>query len=433
MFVLSKLLSAVTQPAFWLLLLWLLSLLLPGRLQRLARRLQWTGLAALALLGFLALPDALVRPLENRYPVPSEAQLAQAAGVIVLGGSFERPAIALDHQQVPLGNSAERMTVPAGWMHRHPQLQLVFSGGEGRLLTTGVTEAEMAGQFYTEQGLDMGRVQLENGARTTRENAQRVAALLGARCQQPWLLVTSAWHMPRAMEEFAAGCQDHPVPGGLPDRADHAVDRAFAGPRPAALAGRAARMAGIAGLPRDALKGLPARRLGQGACPGVKAAPRRSVAAARQGPEEPRRALARRHKKAPQSGAGKRRGLVTRAPGAQTCGASGRRRPLRRWSLCTSLVALAKAAATASGPMPRPSARTMRTSRDAEEAQHHLQVAFLVFHGFSGSAGGVHAATRGAMITVLPLAGLRGRWRCSGRCGRAGPGGRSRPSAGWGC
>jgi hypothetical protein len=65
MFVLSKLLSAVTQPAFWLLLLWLLSLLLPGRLQRLARRLQWTGLAALALLGFLALPDALVRPLET--------------------------------------------------------------------------------------------------------------------------------------------------------------------------------------------------------------------------------------------------------------------------------------------------------------------------------------------------------------------------------
>ena len=213
MFVLSKLLSAVTQPAFWLLLLWLLSLLLPGRLQRLARRLQWTGLAALALLGFLALPDALVRPLENRYPVPSEAQLAQAACVIVLGGSFERPAIALDHQQVPLGNSAERMTVPAGWMHRHPQLQLVFSGGEGRLLTTGVTEAEMAGQFYTEQGLDMGRVQLENGARTTRENAQRVAALLGARCQQPWLLVTSAWHMPRAMEEFAAtGCQITPYP-----------------------------------------------------------------------------------------------------------------------------------------------------------------------------------------------------------------------------
>ncbi|MEG2045465.1 MAG: YdcF family protein [Comamonas sp.] len=215
MFVVSKLLSAITQPAFWLLLLWLLSLLLPSRRQRLARRLQWWSLAALALLGVMALPDALVRPLENRYPVPTESQLAQAAGVIVLGGALDRsyPFIWQAHRQVPLDSSAERMSVPVGWMQRYPQLQLVFSGGEGRLLTTGVTEAAMAGQFYAEQGLDMRRVQLENGARTTRENAQRVAALLGERCQQPWLLVTSAWHMPRSMEEFAAtGCQITPYP-----------------------------------------------------------------------------------------------------------------------------------------------------------------------------------------------------------------------------
>lgn len=213
MFVVSKLLSAITQPAFWLLLLWLLSLLLPSRRQKLARSLQWLGLVSMVLLGVMALPDALVRPLENRYPVPTEAQLAQSAGVIVLGGALERPEIFQTHRQVPLGNSAERMSVPVGWMQRYPQLELVFSGGEGRLLKTGVTEAEMAGQFYAEQGLDMRRVQLEDGARTTRENAQRVAQLLGERCRQPWLLVTSAWHMPRSMEEFAAtGCQITPYP-----------------------------------------------------------------------------------------------------------------------------------------------------------------------------------------------------------------------------
>lgn len=53
----------------------------------------------------------------------------------------------------------------------------------------------------------MTRVTLENGSRTTRENARQVAALLGERCKQPWLLVTSAWHMPRSMAEFeAVGC-----------------------------------------------------------------------------------------------------------------------------------------------------------------------------------------------------------------------------------
>ena len=74
-------------------------------------------------------------------------------------------------------------------------------------MPTGTTQTELAGVFYTEQGVDMKRVTLESQSRTTRENAIRVAALLGERCKQPWLLVTSAWHMPRSMAEFeATGC-----------------------------------------------------------------------------------------------------------------------------------------------------------------------------------------------------------------------------------
>ena len=99
------------------------------------------------------------------------------------------------------------MTVPIALMRKFPNFELIFSGGEGRLVPTGTTEAELAGVFYTEQGVNMKRVTLESQARTTRENAKRVAALLGERCKQPWLLVTSAWHMPRSMSEFqAAGC-----------------------------------------------------------------------------------------------------------------------------------------------------------------------------------------------------------------------------------
>ena len=77
----------------------------------------------------------------------------------------------------------------------------------GAWVPSGTTEAELAGAFYTEQGVDMKRVTLESKARNTRENARQVAALLGERCKQPWLLVTSAWHMPRSMAEFeATGC-----------------------------------------------------------------------------------------------------------------------------------------------------------------------------------------------------------------------------------
>lgn len=56
-------------------------------------------------------------------------------------------------------------------------------------------------------------MRLEDGSRNTRENAQQVAKLLGDRCQEPWLLVTSAWHMPRSMAEFeAVGCKVTPYP-----------------------------------------------------------------------------------------------------------------------------------------------------------------------------------------------------------------------------
>ena len=120
---------------------------------------------------------------------------------------MENPRIFMAHAQVPLGEAAERMTAPVALMRKFPNFELIFSGGEGRLLLTGTTEAELAGVFYTEQGVDMKRVTLESKARNTRENASQVAALLGERCKRPWLLVTSAWHMPRSMAEFeAVGC-----------------------------------------------------------------------------------------------------------------------------------------------------------------------------------------------------------------------------------
>jgi uncharacterized SAM-binding protein YcdF (DUF218 family) len=213
MFVLSKLLSAITQPMFWLALWWGVALLLLTRLHKVAMGMLWSGLVVLGLLGFKAIPDALLRPLENRYPVPTVQSVDGHVGMIVLGGAIGRPEVYQAHGQVPLGEAAERMSMPVGLMRQHPKLELVFSGGEGRLLTTGVTEAELAKVFYAQQGVDMTRVTLEGGSRTTRENAQQVANLLGPRCQQPWLLVTSAWHMRRAMDEFeAVGCKVTPYP-----------------------------------------------------------------------------------------------------------------------------------------------------------------------------------------------------------------------------
>jgi uncharacterized SAM-binding protein YcdF (DUF218 family) len=233
MFVLSQLMSAITQPVFWLALWWGVALLVISRWRRAAMGMLWLGLAVLGLLGFEALPHALLHPLENQYPVPTAAVVDRHVGVVVLGGATQHPRSYQAHAQVPLGEAAERMSVPVGLLRQHPKLALVFSGGEGRLWATGVTEAELARAFYREQGVELARVTLEAGSRNTRENARQVVALLGARCQEPWLLVTSAWHMPRAVAEFESlGCRVTPYPvdfrtGASTDWSEYALARSL--------------------------------------------------------------------------------------------------------------------------------------------------------------------------------------------------------------
>lgn len=212
-FLASKLLAFVTQPLYWLVLWWAAALLMLRRWPRRATAMLWAGLLGLGLLGFEALPNVLLHALESRYRAPAPHTIAGHAGIIVLGGAIEHPSSYLAHNQVPLGAAAERMTVPVGLLRQYPALTLVFSGGEGRLQRTGVSEANLAQVFYQSQGLDMQKIHFETKARTTRENAQQVAQLLGPRCQESWLLVTSAWHMPRSLAEFdAVGCRVTPYP-----------------------------------------------------------------------------------------------------------------------------------------------------------------------------------------------------------------------------
>ena len=117
MFVFSKLLSAITQPMFWLAVWWgvalgMLSLSAPWR--RAAVRMLWGGLAVLGLLGFDALPHALLRPLENRYPVPPPEVVggATTSGVVTTTGGNGRGSVANR-----TSGSVNTTALPAGSAH----------------------------------------------------------------------------------------------------------------------------------------------------------------------------------------------------------------------------------------------------------------------------------------------------------------------------
>ncbi len=203
MFVVSKLLSFLTQPLTWVATLLVLAAILHKRKPSTGGRLLWLALALLLGMGYFPLPTWIAKQLESRYvEFAPQADLRKFAGFIVLGGATESGPLSQAHRQPLLNEAAERMTAAIAIQQRNPELRMIFTGGEGALLGTGPSEADRARVFFDAMGLDSTRIQYESASRNTHENAVLSAQLPNVDPTQPWLLVTSAWHMPRSMATF---------------------------------------------------------------------------------------------------------------------------------------------------------------------------------------------------------------------------------------
>lgn len=202
-FIASKVIGALLRPDTWIVLalaIVVLALLLNRR--RLALWVVSITLALLVALAILPLGDLLLQPIERTYP--AEPALDQVDGIIVLGGGEDAHASAF-WGQMQLNEGGERYTAALALARRFPQARLVFTGGSGALRDlAGVeaSEADMAGRFFREQGVAPERLLLEGQSRNTAENARLSLALAAPAPGETWLLVTSAFHMPRAMRSF---------------------------------------------------------------------------------------------------------------------------------------------------------------------------------------------------------------------------------------
>ena len=203
MFVAAHLLAFGTQPLAWVALALFMGLLSLRWRRRLGLTLMWGALALLLLIGWQPLADLAMRQLESQYPNPRpNAPLAGYAGMVVLGGALQNSKLWSEHGQIALNEAAERMIVPVGLLQRNPQWRLLFTGGEGNLQRDKFSEADRARIMFDNLGLPAERLIYEGESRTTYENAVLSAKLPGVDPRQPWLLVTSAYHMPRSMAAF---------------------------------------------------------------------------------------------------------------------------------------------------------------------------------------------------------------------------------------
>ncbi len=200
MFVLSKLYWYLSAPGNLLVLILVL-----GALALLTRRRIGIWLAVAAAVGFAAIvatpiAEWTIVPLENRFPQPGLPD--RIDGIVVLSGAVDE-AITRARGLPAVNDAGERVIEAAALARRFPEAKIVLSGGEG-LRNIGWNEAEPTRDILVSLGVPAERMILETRSRNTIENAEDSFALVHPRDGEVWLLVTSAFHMPRAV-----GCFRH--------------------------------------------------------------------------------------------------------------------------------------------------------------------------------------------------------------------------------
>jgi uncharacterized SAM-binding protein YcdF (DUF218 family) len=164
------------------------------------RRLVFGAAAFLLILGLSPMANWLILPLEMRFPVPDLAG-KRIDGVIVLGGAVqERQTLA--HGILAMNDAGERIVAMADLARRYPQAKVIFAGGAGSYSHAPKPEAEVVREQLATLGLPAGRILIESLSVNTHENAVMAKAVAKPQPGETWLLVTSAWHMPRSVGIF---------------------------------------------------------------------------------------------------------------------------------------------------------------------------------------------------------------------------------------
>jgi uncharacterized SAM-binding protein YcdF (DUF218 family) len=231
-FYLAKVLGFLLQPSTLIaILIGYGSILIWTGWARWGRRFVTIGAVLLLLAGLSPLGNALILPLEDRFPRADLDAPPPPTGFIVLGGAEDR--LVGEARGAPaLNEAAERLFEAAILFRRYPEALIAFSGGDAGILYKSGSEAEGANTLLTALGVPQDRLVLEAKSRDTYENAAYLKEELGRKGElgpgKRWLLVTSAYHMPRAIGAFRkAGLEVEAWPVDYRTRGEADLTRPF--------------------------------------------------------------------------------------------------------------------------------------------------------------------------------------------------------------
>ena len=211
----SKAVSQLLLPPGSLILLALIGLLYYRRWW--GRGLTGLSLALFWLLAMTPVKDALIEPLEFKYPplaLTSEGLTRihpEHTAIVLLGGGVYEDAPEYNGED-QLGPDALMRTSYAAELAKKTGLPVYAAGGTF-FSETSEPEGEVMRRWLIRLGVPEIEVHAENLSTNTWENAQLIKPLLEQAGIRQVVLVTNAWHMPRSVWCFESqGMEVLPAP-----------------------------------------------------------------------------------------------------------------------------------------------------------------------------------------------------------------------------
>lgn len=152
--------------------------------------------AVLYLLSTSWMGDGIIRTLEERHNPPMQVQ----GDVIVMLGGGALPDVTGVHGLGQLSGSAANRLLTTAQLYHVLQVPILVSGGQ--VYQTSGGEAEIAKAILISLGVPEGKIIVENRSRNTTENAIYSKQLMEVNALHKPILVTSAFHMERAVRQF---------------------------------------------------------------------------------------------------------------------------------------------------------------------------------------------------------------------------------------
>jgi uncharacterized SAM-binding protein YcdF (DUF218 family) len=197
---LTRIFWLLVQPLTLVMLFVLLAFLLSFMKRRGWSRF-FLGLGGLLLFvtTFTTFGYVLITPLEERFQRPTEP--ARIDGIVVLGGAMDGEVNTV-RGGWEFNRSGDRYLETLRLALTHPEAKILVAAGPAALALDQEREALAAQRMLIAFGIAPERIVLDENSRNTEENAQFAKELAGEVSGQTWLLVTSAFHMPRSVGLF---------------------------------------------------------------------------------------------------------------------------------------------------------------------------------------------------------------------------------------